>query len=201
MSSIYRTILADPPWRQTLMGRRRRAKDPRTRQALDYPTLGLEEIKSLPVQDFAVEGCHLWLWTTNQFLEAGFSVMRAWGFNYLAPVTWVKPSGTGNYFVHTTQTLLFGYFRRCRFPLRRYLPTHFFAPTPREHSRKPEESYRLIESISPGPRLELFARPVSALFPKRVGWDVWGNEVESDVDLSREALGQPLPECSLVRVA
>ena len=108
--------------------------------------------------------------------------MESWGFKYLAPVTWIKPSGPGNYFSHRTQTILFGYFRRCYFPLRRYAPTEFRA-NPGRHSQKPEESYTLIESVSPGPRLELFARPVTPLLPKRAGWHVWGNEVKSDIDL------------------
>ncbi len=140
------------------------------------------EIKALPVADFAAEGCHLWLWTTNQFLEAGFEVMRAWGFKYLAPITWVKPQGFGAYFQHRTQTMLFGYKGRCQFNLARCKPTALFANVGR-HSQKPEESYRLIESVSDGPRLELFARPVTPMFQRRPGWDVWGNEVQSTVEL------------------
>ena len=119
-------------------------------------------------------GCHLWLWTANSHLPAGFEVMKAWGFKYLAPIHWVKPSGVGNWFIHRTQTLLFGYKASCRFPLGRYKPNVFFTNDPKRHSQKPEESYALIESISPPSRLELFARV------KRTGWDCWGNEVESD---------------------
>ncbi|MBI3464112.1 MAG: hypothetical protein HY000_13805 [Planctomycetes bacterium] len=106
--------------------------------------------------------------------------MAAWGFKFLAPVTWVKPSGVGAWFVHRTQTLLFGYRGRLRMRSR-YRPTVLFAGCPTKHSRKPEESYRLIETVSDGPRLELFARPWTPLWPKRIGWDVWGEEVESDV--------------------
>lgn len=172
---MYKTILADPPWSERMLGKwQRRHKAP---EKIVYPTLSLDEIKSMPVDDLADEGCHLWLWTTNSHLRAGFDVMEAWGFKYLAPVTWVKPSGMGAWFVHRTQTLLFGYKGKCVFPKARYKPTVLFANVERQHSRKPEESYRLIESVSPAPRIELFARR------PRDGWDVWGNEVESDIQL------------------
>lgn len=137
----------------------------------------LEEIKLLPVGDLSEPGTHLWLWTTNRFLHDGFHLLEHWGFTYLAPITWVKPSGFGAWFVHRTQTLLFGYRKPCRFSRERYKPTVIHASVQKFHSRKPEESYRLIESISDPQRLELFARQ------QRSGWDVWGNEVESTVVL------------------
>ena len=179
--SLYHTILADPAWRQTLIsgGTYKSARNRRPK-ALPYPTMSLSEIKALPVADFAADGCHLWLWTTNEFLRAGFDVMEAWGFTYLAPIHWIKPSGCGNYFIHRTQTLLFGYRERCRFPLARYVPNVIIA-NPGKHSRKPPESYDLVESVSPPHRLELFARE------RRAGWHVWGNEVESDVTISSVA--------------
>jgi len=161
--------------------RKKRPMDPGRR--LPYGTLPIEAIKVMPVADFAAEDCHLWLWTTNEFLRAGFDVLEAWGFRYLAPVHWIKPSGVGNWFAHRSQTLLFGYRKHCRFPLARYRPNIIETSTPREHSAKPDQAYAYIESISPGPRLELFARPRTPLFPKRAGWDVWGNEVESDIKL------------------
>ena len=173
----YRAILADPPWGQGLTGKYKSRH--KRRKELAYPTMTIAEIINLPIPDIADEGCHLWLWTTNQFLRDGFNVLEAWGFKYLAPITWVKPSGLGNYFVSRTQTLLFGYKNRCVFPLERYKPTVLFAGTPRRHSEKPQESYGLIESISPEPRLELFARR------KRMGWDCWGNEVDNDVELDK----------------
>jgi len=87
----------------------------------------------------------------------------------------IKPSGVGNYFIQRTQTLLFGYKTKCKFPLDRYKPNILEVSDPKRHSEKWEETYALIESISLGPRLELFARH------KRSGWDVWGNEVDSDI--------------------
>ncbi len=145
-----------------------------------YSLMTNEEIKKLPVGDLASVGCHLWLWTTNSHLRVAFDVMEAWGFKYLAPITWVKPSGCGNYFIHRTQHLLFGYKDKCQFNLSRYKPNVIFAPVPKVHSRKPEESYQLIESISENPRLEMFARQ------KREGWDVWGKEVDGGITLFTE---------------
>lgn len=174
----YLTILADPPWQLSLAGQRKRAKEASKPTSLPYPTMDTTEICKLPVGDLAAEGCHLWLWTTNQHLEDGFAVMRAWGFKYLAPIHWIKPSGQGNWFIHRTQTLLFGYRDKCRFPLARYRPNILATKDPKRHSEKPLEFYELIESISPDPRLEMFARD------RRTGWNVWGNEVISDVELS-----------------
>jgi N6-adenosine-specific RNA methylase IME4 len=129
----------------------------------------VEAIKALPVESIAGDQAHLWLWTTNQFLRAAFDVLDAWGFKYLATVTWVKPSGLGAWFANTTQHCLFGYYGKCHFPLARYKPTHFLA-TPRRHSAKPEEFYNLVRSISPGPRLDMFNRRVLE------GFTGWGDE-------------------------
>lgn len=171
----YKTILADPPWNQSLTGKW--SKRQNRAVSLPYPTMTLDEIKKLPIGDLAEEDCHLWLWTTNQFLDEGFDVMRSWGFKYLCPIVWVKPSGLGNYFIHRTQTILFGYKTKCIFPNSRYKPNIIFANAGK-HSTKPEESYSLIESISSPNRLELFSRN------KRSGWDSWGNEIENDIEIS-----------------
>ena len=143
----------------------------------------IDDIAALPVSNLATNDAHLWLWTTNQFLEDGFRIMRGWGFKYLAPIHWVKPCGIGAWFVHRTQTLLFGYHEKCVFPLARYKPNIIEAPVAREHSAKPDQSYNYIEKISPGPRLELFAREYTPMFKKREGWDTWGNDIPNDVEL------------------
>lgn len=145
--------------------------------------MDIEEILQLPVGDLAGEGAHLWLWTTNQHLRAGFEVLDAWGFKYLAPIHWIKPSGQGNWFIHRTQTILFGYRGTCRFPAARYRPNIIATGNPVRHSQKPVEVYELIESVSPAPRIELFARQ------RRAGWHCWGNEVESD---ATAILGAPV---------
>lgn len=179
--SEYRTILIDPPWPQRLSGNYSERRRHYAAKTLAYPTMTIEQLRDLPVSNLAADGCHLWLWTTNQFLPAGFDLLQAWGFRYLAPITFVKPSGLGNWFVHRTQTLLFGYRNKCVFNRARYRPTVAEFGFPQKHSRKPESSYELIEAVSDSPRVELFARPVSPLFPVREGWDVWGNEVQSTV--------------------
>jgi N6-adenosine-specific RNA methylase IME4 len=178
---IYKTILADPPWQlaMTTGAPRKLAKEGVKPKVLPYPTMPTEAICALDVGSMADEDCHLWLWTTNQHIEDGFKVMRAWGFKYLAPIHWIKPSGQGNWFIHRTQTLLFGYRKKCRFTMDRYRPNILQTREPRRHSEKPTESFELIEAISPAPRLELFART------NRLGWDAWGNECLS-VDIPLE---------------
>lgn len=170
----FKCIVADPPWRLTMRGKRRRAKEPNLPTELPYSTMTIEEICKLPVGELATDDCHLWLWTTNQHLPDGFDVMKAWGFRYLAPVHWAKPSGVGNWFVHRTQTMLFGYRTRCMFERARYRPNIITSGQPKRHSEKPEEAFALIEDVSGEPRLELFARR------KRQGWTAWGNEVEDN---------------------
>lgn len=173
----FKTILADPPWQQPLMGKRKRAKGGMA-DALPYRTLPLDEICAMRVGDYADDGCHCWLWTTNAFLEPGFTVLRAWGFKYLAPIHWIKPTGTGNYVIHRSQTLLLGYHGKCVFDLRRYFPNIIQTGDPIRHSQKPGAAYDLVESVSHEPRLELFARET------RLGWTSWGNEVPVDPKLA-----------------
>ena len=180
----YKTILVDPPWQQNNRGGYKIR--PKQKKKLDYETMTISEIKELPVGDYADDGCHLWLWTTNQFIEDGFAILRHWGFKYLAPIHWRKPSGLGNYVIHLTQTMLLAYKEKCVFNKKRYFPNIHDWGLPQYHSRKPAGSYRLIESVSDEPRLELFARPKTPMFPKLPGWDVWGNEVENDINLVRE---------------
>ena len=179
--SGFRCIVADPPWKYAgMLGKCTDSRPGRKyyngadQIASPYPTMTSAEIDAMPVADLAEDDCHLWLWTTNAHLEDGFRVMRAWGFKYLAPIHWVKPSGVGRWFVHRTQTILFGYRRKCRFPLARFRPNIFQTGNPPRHSEKPEAAFALIEAVSPGPRLELFARRA------RPGWTVWGNEVEAN---------------------
>ena len=200
----YRTILADPPWQLQMAGQyKSRNERPRV---LPYQTMPLEEIKAMPVADMAESGAHLWLWVTTGKLVngkpvilAGFEVMQSWGFTYLQMLTWTKPSGYGNYFLSLTEHILFGYKNRCEFNRARYIRNAYDVPADAEpvddryswnrakagqHSRKPVGSYQLIESVSDEPRLELFARPITPLYPAVEGWDIWGNEVVSDVVLN-----------------
>lgn len=199
MSRQYRTILVDPPWQMTMCGKRTsRNERPRV---LPYSTMPLNEIAALPVGDLAETGAHLWLWVTSQFLEQSFGLIRGWGFKYLSPIVWAKPSGFGNWFVNVTEHLLFAYKGKCQFNQAKYLPNFYeWEPAaealepvegvykwPRakhgQHSKKPEGSYRLIESVSDPARIELFARDHQSLLGPRPGWDVWGDQVNSTVSL------------------
>lgn len=162
----YRTILADPSWQRNQGGR--------VGAVQHYALMSLADICALPVSSFAAQNSHLWLWVTNSSISDGFTVMDAWGFSYRSCLTWIKSGlGLGHYLRTQTEHLLFGI--RGHAPITfRGQGSWFYAPR-QDHSHKPEEQYAIIERCSPGPRLELFARR------KQPGWDVWGNEVDSDV--------------------
>jgi N6-adenosine-specific RNA methylase IME4 len=164
----YRTILADPPWDIQQKGR--------WGAEAHYSLMSLEAICSLRVDKLAEPDAHLWLWVTNATLPAGKTVMEAWGFTYRSCLTWIKPYfRLGQYLRNQTEHVLLG--TRGKAPVLFHSQgTWFYAPV-QEHSHKPEEQYAIIERCSPGPYLELFARRT------RPGWDVWGNQVNSDVAL------------------
>jgi len=158
---MYRTIVIDPPWRYGNQGTRNAAEK-------QYPTMTVAEIlKHTPMP--ADGPAHLYLWTTNSFIEQAFYLMRQWGFRYKTMLTWVKPQiGMGNYYRNNTEHVLFGV-RGKLLTLRKDVPTAFTASRGR-HSEKPDLFYDIVESMSPGPFLELFARRV------RLGWHGAGNE-------------------------
>ena len=144
--------------------------------------MDLEEIKALPINELAEDRAHLYLWVPNALLAEGLEVMKAWGFTYKGNIVWYKTRidggpdgrGVGFYFRNVTELLLFGVRGK---GMRTLKPgrtqVNIIATRKREHSRKPDEQYKIIESCSPGPFVELFARA------KRDGWDQWGNELES----------------------
>jgi N6-adenosine-specific RNA methylase IME4 len=172
----FRTILADPPWRFT----NRTGKIAPEHQRLNrYKTLSTAEICSLPVDSMAQSTAHLYLWVPNALLPDGLEVMRSWGFQYKANIVWHKirkdggpdGRGVGFYFRNVTELLLFGVRgknARTESPGRSQV--NFIASRKREHSRKPDEQYQLIEACSPGPYLELFGRGT------RRGWASWGDQ-------------------------
>jgi N6-adenosine-specific RNA methylase IME4 len=159
-ATAFPTLVIDPPWRYDNVATRGAAED-------HYPTMSQADLLALELP--ADDNAHLYLWVTNSFFEDGFALMRSWGFTYKTCLTWCKPRiGMGNYFRSTTEHVLFGV--KGRQPtLRNDVPTHFVADRTR-HSAKPESFYDLVESCSPGPFLEMFARR------RRFGWSVWGNE-------------------------
>lgn len=173
----FKTILADPPWDIQQKGGRG--------AEMHYDLMTLERIKAMPVGGLAAADAHLWLWVTNATLRDGYDVAEAWGFIVRAPLTWVKfRLGLGNYLRNTTEHLLFA--TRGRAPvIFRAQPTWMNAPV-QDHSHKPEEQYAIIERVSPGPYLELFARRRPS---SNSDWSVWGNQIDSDVTLA----GYPVP--------
>src|SRR5436190_10800499 len=173
----FATILADPPWQ--FMNRTGKMA-PEHKRLLRYSTMELEEILELPVPALAAARCHLYLWVPNALLAEGLQAMQRWGFTYKTNIVWHKVRkdggpdgrGVGFYFRNVTELILFGTRGSLRTggPGRRQV--NFLATRKREHSRKPDEIYPIIEACSFGPFLELFARG------SRAGWTSWGAEVE-----------------------
>ncbi|BCD59581.1 MULTISPECIES: MT-A70 family methyltransferase [unclassified Nitratiruptor] len=174
----FYTILADPPWQ---FKNRTGKMAPEHKRLMRYPTLSLDEIKSIPVNEVAQETAHLYLWVPNALLPHGLEVMEAWGFTYKTNIVWYKVRkdggpdrrGVGFYFRNVTELLLFGVRgKNARTLQPGRSQENIIVARKREHSRKPDEQYSIIESCSPGPYLEMFARG------KRDGWFVWGNQAD-----------------------
>ncbi len=175
----FATILADPPWR---FANRTGKMAPEHKRLSRYGTLGQEEIVDLPVSELVLPQSHLYLWVPNALVREGLEVMKAWGFTYKTNIVWCKVRkdggpdgrGVGFYFRNVTELILFG----VRGSLRTFKPgrtqVNIITTRKREHSRKPDELYDIIESCSPGPYLELFARQ------KRPGWMQWGDETDKN---------------------
>ncbi len=176
----YSTVLADPPWR---FKNRTGKVAPEHKRLGRYETMDLESIKALPVADVCAKNAHLYLWVPNAMLPVGLEVMEAWGFRYTSNIVWAKRRkdggpdgrGVGFYFRNVTELLLFGVRGHMRTLAPGRSQVNMIETRKREHSRKPDEQYALIESCSPGPYLELFAR-----YPQP-GWSVWGSEAAEDV--------------------
>ena len=164
----FSTIVVDPPWDwgdegdQDQMGRARPT----------YSTMPYSEIKDLPIPDLSMPDAHIYLWITNRSLPKGFSLLEHWGFRYITCLTWCKPSfGMGNYYRGSTEQILFGV--KGSLPLLiRNLGTWFAAPRGQQHSEKPQAFYEMVESASPGPWIDMFARK------ERLGWVSWGAETK-----------------------
>lgn len=175
VSRLYSTILADPPWR---FDNRTGKMAPEHQRLLRYPTMDLEEICEIPVSHVAAANSHLYLWVPNALLAEGLEVIRRWGFAYKSNVVWYKVRkdggpdgrGVGFYFRNVTELVLFGIRGQMRTLAPGRRQTNIIVTQKREHSRKPDQIYEIIEDCSPGPYLELFARF------RRDGWDQWGNE-------------------------
>lgn len=174
----FRTVLADPPWQfQNKTGK----VAPEHKRLNRYSTMTLNDILELPVSKVLEDTAHLYLWVPNALLPEGLRVLEAWGFQYKSNLVWHKirkdggpdGRGVGFYFRNVTEMILFGVKgknARTLAPGRRQV--NFLATQKREHSRKPDELYPLIEACSNGPFLEMFARG------SRPGWTTWGNQAD-----------------------
>jgi N6-adenosine-specific RNA methylase IME4 len=184
----YKTIVADPPWNlemgksRTMNGDVKRGKwnDPVQNNVniadLEYPTMSVEEICALQVP--ADDDAHCYIWTINRYIEQTYAVARAWGFEPSTMLYWLKQPmglGLGGAFVPCVEPILFC--RRGKLPVKRRMDRNWWGWPRGKHSAKPEEFQTVVESVSPGPYLEMFARR------KRHGWHSWGNEVSNDVNL------------------
>jgi N6-adenosine-specific RNA methylase IME4 len=174
----FSTLLVDPPWQ---FANRTGKIAPEHQRLSRYGTLKLDEIMALPVQEVVASTAHLYLWCPNALLPEGLAVMKAWGFNYKSNIVWHKVRkdggsdgrGVGFYFRNVTELILFGVRgknARTLAPGRRQV--NLLGTRKREHSRKPDEQYEIIEACSPGPFVELFARGT------REGWTAWGNQAD-----------------------
>ena len=174
----FRTILVDPPWR--FINRTGKVA-PEHLRLNRYRTLSTEQICELPVSTMAQETAHLYLWVPNALLPDGLHVMKQWGFTYKSNIVWHKVRkdggsdgrGVGFYFRNVTELLLFGVRgRNARTEAPARSQVNLIASRKREHSRKPDEQYEVIEACSKGPYLELFARGT------RPGWSYWGDQAD-----------------------
>lgn len=177
-STKFKTVLADPPWQ---FENRTGKMAPEHKRLSRYPTMTLREICDLPVAAVVAETAHLYLWVPNALLPDGLKVMEHWGFNYKSNIIWYKirkdggpdRRGVGFYFRNVTEVLLFGVRgKNARTEKLGRSQENIISSQKREHSRKPDEQYALIEGCSNGPRLEMFARGA------RVGWTAWGNQAD-----------------------
>ena len=178
VNGSFGTILADPPWR---FNNRTGRVAPEYRRGHRYQSLAFDDIQALPVGNFALDDCHLYLWVPNALIQEGLRVMKYWGFEYKTNIVWYKirkdggpdGRGVGFYFRNVTELVLFGVRGRIRTLKPGRSQVNIMTTRKREHSRKPDELYEIIEDCSPGPYLELFARH------RRTGWEQWGDQVGS----------------------
>jgi N6-adenosine-specific RNA methylase IME4 len=178
----FRTVLADPPWRfQNRTGK----MAPEHKRLSRYGTMDLKEIMELPVAQVVQDRAHLYLWVPNALILEGLEVMRRWGFTYKTNIIWYKTRkdggpdgrGVGFYFRNVTEILLFGIRGKNNRTLKPgRTQTNILVSRKREHSRKPDQQYTLIERCSPGPYLEMFARH------HRPDWVTFGDEAPGGPD-------------------
>jgi N6-adenosine-specific RNA methylase IME4 len=168
----YNTIVLDPPWNISSKGK---DKDrPNRKRKLDYITMSIDEIKSIPLDQVANIGCHVYCWTTNKFLKEAFDVFESWNVNYHLTLVWTKPNGIMPCYGYkfATEFCLFGFYGKPMQKFQSMAKLNWFEnPSIKPHSTKPQKFFSLVDEMSPSPKVELFARQ------KRQGWSSWGNEI------------------------
>lgn len=174
----YATVVIDPPWPIALVGHyRSRSNRP---QRLPYQTMSVSEIAALPIHDLLAKGGHAYVWATNSTLRAAFDLLDSWGLSFHLVLVTVKPSGIApsRGYVFATEFCLLAFNGRPMLPFRKMGRLNWLRAVSGRgrHSSKPDAFYDLITEVSPGPYADIFARK------SRLGWHVWGNEVESNVE-------------------
>jgi N6-adenosine-specific RNA methylase IME4 len=173
----YRTIVADPPWPSM----HQRSTYHRGKPERHYSTMTVEDICALPVSEIAEADAHLWVWGVNRLLEDAYCVVRAWGFTPMTLLTWAKPGpGMGYYLRNNTEHAILATRGRPMPPKKAAIASFYQWPRG-PHSQKPDAFYDLVEQVSPGPYVEVFARR------HRFFWDVWGNESANTAQLESPA--------------
>lgn len=170
----YNTIVIDPPWDISMTGKVKRREN--RAEKLPYKTMSLQEIKDIPLYKIANIGCHVYCWTTNKMLRNAFEVLESWGVNFHLCLVMVKPSGMCPCFGYTfaTEFVLFGFFGKPMQKFQKIGELNWFKAFNKagKHSVKPDEFYRIVDKMSPSPKIDMFARR------EIKGWDVWGDEID-----------------------
>ena len=169
----YNTIVIDPPWNISMAGKTKIR--PNRARKLPYKTMSINEIKNFPLKDFANIGCHVYLWTTNKMLRTAYEVLESWGVNFHLILVWVKPTSIAPCFAYkfATEFCLLGFYGK---PMQKFIgggKLNWFEAFTKagKHSSKPDIFYRLVDEMSPNPKIDIFARK------RREGWSAWGDEV------------------------
>lgn len=172
----YATIVADPPWKYEYASLY--PGEPTKTKPMPYPMMSVQEIRDLPISNLAATAAHLYLWTTQRYLRDAYDVVDAWGFGSPSSVlVWVKPPrGFVGTYACSTEFVLFA--RRGSLAAKQKISRNWWEWKRRQHSAKPEAFLDIVESVSPGPYIELFARR------NRLGWDTWGDEALKHVEVA-----------------
>ena len=176
--SGFRCIVADPPWRVLRPSGWGKHNHHPSVELLPYRTLSVTDIAAMPMSMVSANRCHLYLWTINKHIESAYTVARSWGFTPSTLLVWAKTPrgmGLGGHYALTTEFCLFA--RKGKDgpkSTQNRINTTWWNWCRGRHSAKPEAFQDMVETVSPGPYLELFARR------PRLNWTVWGNEVEAN---------------------